>query len=560
MKRNLQLLRRKFFDIVIIGGGAFGACAARDAAMRGLSVALVEKKDFCGGTSANSFKMIHGGIRYIQHADIVRIKQSCRERSALLRTAPHLVQPLPIVIPTYGYGKSSKMFLGAGMLLYDILTLGRNRGIKDPNRKISWSKFLDKEEVLKLFPGIEKDGLTGAAVFEDGQMYNPPRLVLSYIQSAFQHGAVVANYAEAIEFIKSGNKIEGVWVKDRLNRGVYNVRANTVLLAAGPWSESILKQSIHTPEINQGAYSRDACFVIKRRATHKYALAVQGRTHDPDAVLSRPARHLFVVPWRDYQLVGVWHVVYRRDPDQVSLQEDELSEFVDEINTCYPNFNISSEDISICNAGLVPFGENDEGDKNLSYGKRSRLIDHAREHGIQGLVTLIGIRYTTARGDAARAVNIIAKKLKKGLKRPSTASTPVYGGGISNIDKLIHEAKAENIYGLPDEVMKALVRNYGTKYGHVLKEIDNDRELGETIGNSFVLKAEILHAIRHEMAVNLDDIVFRRTDLATGFHPGNAAIALCARLAGRELGWSVDEIREQIANVENGFIKIEPSD
>ena len=130
---------------LVIGGGIFAACAARDATMRGLSVALIEKADFGSGTSANSFKMVHGGIRYLQHMDLVRLHQSCRERSALLRTAPHLVQPLPIVIPTYGHGKSGKEYLGAGMLLYDVLTLGRNHGITDPARKIPWSHFLNRE-------------------------------------------------------------------------------------------------------------------------------------------------------------------------------------------------------------------------------------------------------------------------------------------------------------------------------------------------------------------------------------------------------------------------------
>ncbi|MBT8439550.1 MAG: FAD-dependent oxidoreductase, partial [Gammaproteobacteria bacterium] len=158
-------LSDEHFDLVVVGGGIFAACAAWDAVLRGLKVALIEKEDFCSGTSANSFKMIHGGIRYLQHADVVRLWSSCRERSAMLRIAPHLVQPLPIVIPTYGYGKSGKWFLGAGMLLYDLLTLGRNRGIRDPARHIPLSRFLSREEVLGEYPDLEKQGLTGAALF-----------------------------------------------------------------------------------------------------------------------------------------------------------------------------------------------------------------------------------------------------------------------------------------------------------------------------------------------------------------------------------------------------------
>ena len=144
-------LADKAFDVAIIGGGIFGACAAWDAALRGLSVALVERGDFCSGTSANSFKIVHGGIRYLQHGDLVRLRTSCYERTALLRIAPHLVQPLPIVIPTYGRGRQGKALLGAGMVLYDLLTLDRNRGIKDAQRKIPWARFLSRQELLDLF-------------------------------------------------------------------------------------------------------------------------------------------------------------------------------------------------------------------------------------------------------------------------------------------------------------------------------------------------------------------------------------------------------------------------
>ena len=144
MKRDLASLADRAYDLVIVGGGIFGACAAWDAVLRGLSVALVERHDFASGASAQSFKMVHGGIRYLQHADIGRLRASCFERSALLRVAPHLVQPLPILIPTYGHARAGKEFLGAGMLLYDLLTLDRNRGITDAERRIRWSEFLSR--------------------------------------------------------------------------------------------------------------------------------------------------------------------------------------------------------------------------------------------------------------------------------------------------------------------------------------------------------------------------------------------------------------------------------
>ena len=214
MQRNIAALTKKEFDLVIVGGGIFGACAAWDAASRGLTVALLERGDFCQATSANHFKIVHGGIRYLQHGDVYRIRESNRERNALLRIAPHLVQPLPILIPTYGHGFQGKEILAAGMRLYDVLAFDRNRGLNDPKRQIPPARFVSREECLKIFPGLDQKGLTGAATFCDGQIYNPPRLVLSFIRSAVESGAVVSNYTEAVRFLYSKNCVYGVEAKD----------------------------------------------------------------------------------------------------------------------------------------------------------------------------------------------------------------------------------------------------------------------------------------------------------------------------------------------------------
>src|SRR5690606_3775519 len=227
MKRSIAALEERVFDVLIIGGGIFGACAAWDASLRGLSVALVERTDFAAGTSANSYKFVHGGIRYLQHADLPRLRRSCHERSAFLRVAPHLVSPIPVVIPTYGTGRQGKAFLGAGMLLYDALTLDRNLGIADPQRRIPLSRFLDAATVTDMFPGVQTADLTGAAVFCDGQMYNPTRLVLAFIRSAVENGAVAVNYAEAEKLTSSEGTVQGARVRDHLTGDFMDVRART---------------------------------------------------------------------------------------------------------------------------------------------------------------------------------------------------------------------------------------------------------------------------------------------------------------------------------------------
>jgi len=225
LPRDIGAIRGQEFDVLIVGGGAFAACAAWESALRGYSVALIEANDFGSGTSANSFKMVHGGIRYLQHLDLLRLWASCKERSALLRIAPHLVKPLPIVLPTYGHGRSGKEFLGAGFLAYDALTVGRNRGIADRSRHIPTASFMSRAEVLNRFDGVDSGNLTGAAVFNDAQMYHPPRLVLAFIQSAMREGAVALNYVEASSFIRKSDRIAGVIARDRLTGERFDIRS-----------------------------------------------------------------------------------------------------------------------------------------------------------------------------------------------------------------------------------------------------------------------------------------------------------------------------------------------
>ncbi len=325
MQRDTHALANGEFDVAIIGGGAFGAAAAWDASLRGLKTALIERNDFSAGSSAECFKMVHGGIRYLQHADIPRLRSSCHERSAMLRIAPHLVAPLPIVIPTYGHGRKGKLFLGTGMRLYDFLTLDRNAGIADRTRHIPGTRFLSRSEVLALFPDIDDPELTGGAVFDDGQMYSPPRLVLAFVKSAVGKGAVACNYVEALDFLWEGDRVRGVRARDRLDGSEIEIRAKLVLNAAGPGAEYLLERNPRFGQWQRGAFSRDACFIVRRKPRSKYALAIQGRSRDRDSLVGREARHMFVVPWRDFTLIGVWHKLFPDHPDKTVVEEEELS-------------------------------------------------------------------------------------------------------------------------------------------------------------------------------------------------------------------------------------------
>ena len=275
IKRNLSSLADREFDVVVIGGGIFGACAAWDAALRGLSVALIERRDFGSGASANSFKMVHGGIRYLQHADVYRIRESSRERNALLRIAPHLVSPLPVMIPTYGHGREGKELLSAGMRLYDFVTLDRNKGLDDPDRRIPRCRMLSRGECLSTLPGLDAKGLTGGALFHDGQVHNTPRLVLAFLQSAASEGAVVANYIEATALLRAGDSVTGVRARDTLTDDTLEVRARVVLNCSGPWAERLLARAADLTVKPPGTFSRDSYFVVRQPWRAPWALAVQ---------------------------------------------------------------------------------------------------------------------------------------------------------------------------------------------------------------------------------------------------------------------------------------------
>jgi glycerol-3-phosphate dehydrogenase len=548
MKRDLAQLAAEEFDVLVVGGGAFGAAASWDATLRGLRVALIERSDFGGGASAECFKMVHGGIRYLQHADVRRLRSSCAERTALLRIAPHLVNPLPIVIPTYGHGRQGKAFLAAGMLAYDALTAGKNSAIPDPARRIAGMRLLSRNQTLELFPELEQRGLTGGAVFEDGQMYHTARLVLAFVQAAVSRGALAANYTEALGFLWEGQRVRGVRARDALSADEFDIRAKLVLNAAGPWADYLLADPPRFPGHQRGHFSRDACFLVDRKPRSGHALAVPGWAKDSDAVVSRAARHLFAVPWRECMLIGVWHRLFPGRPDTAEVEEPELEAWIREMNDSYPALRLTREDVIYANCGLVPFGDGDSSTGELSFGKESRLIDH-RHQGISGLVTVIGIRYTTARGDSSRAMSLLLEQMPGAPGRPPTERVPLPGGDIADFEAFRTEARRAVPEQISSATVDAWVRNHGTGF-RALAALAESPDEAERIGGSGTVVAEVTQAVREEMALHLEDVILRRTNLGSGSHPGTAAIGRAAERMGTLLGWSETRLNEEIEGTE----------
>jgi len=557
LKRDTRKLSNRRFDLLVIGAGMFGVSVAWSAVLRGYSVAIIDKSDFGAATSANHYKLIHSGIRYLQHADFARMRESSRERSALIRTAPHLCAPLPIVIPTYGKGKKGLGLMRMGMLAYDLLSSDRNRHISDPTRKTPNGSSLDRESVLKMFPGLDPAGLTGAAVISDGQIYNPTRLTLSILRAAVNRGALAVNYMAAERLVIENSIVTGCIVTDKITGQTLEVKSKFVVNATGPWTEQFIKNSNDLPLSKCPSFSRDLAFVIDKSISTTHALGCQAKTNDRDAVLSRGGRHLFLIPWRNKTLVGVWHRYSNLNPDNLPVSKEELSLYVDEVNSAYKDLNITLSDISLINTGHILFGNLSEqkSDKEHSFAKRSLLIDHSID-GIEGLLSVVGARATVARGTAEKVLKLVDTKLKKTNKGESTETSPIFGGDFDSFEKLTDDIR-HVVPGLSDLVTLALARNYGSAYRDVLAYCPEQSSIAP-LGHSSVLNCEIIHAIRHEMAISLSDIVFRRTELCTGGHPGEDALIEAANIASLELGWSEEKKEREVKHVSSILVKNGP--
>jgi glycerol-3-phosphate dehydrogenase len=391
--------------------------------------------------------------------------------------------------------------------------------------------------------------LSGAVVFEDGQMHNPARLVLAFVSSAVDAGATACNYVEATKFLWRDSSVCGVRARDRLTGEEFDVRARLTLNAAGPWADYLQNDPQHFGAWQRLPFSRDAYFIIDRAPTSQYGVAVQGLSRDKDAVLGRAARHLFAVPWRDKTLVGVWHTLFAEFPDSAHVQPAELDTWIAELNAVYPALQLSPSEVSFANCGLVPFGATATATE-LSFGKESRLIDHRAAHGVAGLVSLVGIRFTTARADAARALEMLLRQLPHAPGSVDTARLPLAGGEIKDFAAFEAQALRTKPAAVNAASMRALLRNHGCHYAQVLRGHELHEDVGARICATTTLRAEIRHAIKHEMAMKLEDVVMRRTELAAGSHPGRRALEAAAMEMAQHLQWSDGRMREELTATE----------
>lgn len=529
------------FDLVVVGGGIYGTTIAWDASQRGLSVALVDRQDFGAGTSFNSAKTVHGGVRALQSGDLAQLRQFLGERRALSRIAPHLIDPLPFVIPTYGRITRHRWLMRGFFAAYDLLARRRNEGV-DLARQLPDSRLLSRDECLRLNPAIDPAGVTGGIEWHDCQMYNSDRLTLAFLLSAHAAGAVAANYTDVTALLVRDGRVGGVSAHDRLGNQDFDIRADVVVNCGGPWAPSLVRTL--APNL-----SRSMLPTPLSKSMNVVTNTQLGTTHACGSWAD--GRLLFAAPWRDSFIVGTSHHPYDGAPADRPIRREELDEFITQINRAFPRASLAVSDIRLVHCGLLPATQ--AAGRHEALRKTSLVTDH-RADGIHGLVSVLGVRYTTARETAQRAVDLVFTVREQTPPPCRTADTPLAGGDIPDVARFLGDAERSPDAAVGPADRRRLARSYGTRYTAVLDHLraapSDAAPLGATCP---VTRGEVRHAVRQEMAVTLADAVLRRTEAGSAGHPGPDALAAAADVMADDLGWTPEQVASEVASVDDAY-------
>jgi len=526
------------FDVLVLGGGVYGLTIACDAAERGLSVALIERDDFGCGASFNHLRTIHGGLRYLQSLDIGRARESVRERRTIARIAPHAVKPLPFALPLYRSFTRGKLAMRLGFCLDRLVSVGRNRGVPASHR-LPGGRVYSRGSAIQHFPGLKRQALTGAAVWYDYLTVEPDRLTFSWAKAGAGHGAVLVNHMEAVELLKEGGRVAGARARDTIGARTIDVSARVTVNATGAALDRLLEPigaATRTPMIK-------TMNLVTRRDAGEESLG--GR--------SPSGRYLFMVPWRERALFGTWEAGRVSDACDTAVSDSEVAAFVGELNHAFPALDLTFADITLVHRGVVPAAV--RGGKAGLEG-HDQIRDHAAE-GTEGLVSVAGTKYTTARAVAERVTDLLMQKLQRAPVTCRTATTLLPGGGTRDVGLAIAEARREYDEGLPTDTIPHLIAAYGSQYGDVLNLTTARPELKARVArNSPVIGAELVLAARSEMAVTLADAMIRRTPVGALGYPGDDAVSRGADLVGAEHRWSEDRKRAEIAAMKSFYWKV----
>jgi glycerol-3-phosphate dehydrogenase len=536
MVRDIDRLSASTFDVLVVGGGIYGLTIAYDAAQRGLTVALIERADFGSGSSFNHLRTIHGGLRYLQTLDVRRARESIRERRTIARIAPHAVHTLPFVLPLSRSLSRGPLAMRAGFMLDRVLAYDRNRGVP-PHLRIPAGHVVSRRSAIDGFPRLQRRGLTSAAVWHDYVTPESDRLTFTWAVAAAEHGAVLANYVEALALLRDGQRVVGARAANRRDGREIEIGARVTVNATGGAVDRLLTDAQPSTAIPL----LKAMNLVTRREAGEAALG--GR--------SASGRHLFLVPWRNRAIFGTWESARPCTAEQAVPTEAEIAGFITEINEAFPSLALERDDVTLVHRGAVPAVV---ANGRLALQGHEQVRDHSRQ-GIDGLVSVAGVKYTTARAVAEHVTDKVVTKLQRSAASCRTAVTPLPGGDLVDNAAGVTSAGREHA-DLSSGTMSHLVAAHGSRYRHVLELAGGRAEWHSPIAeDSPVIGAELVWAVRHEMALTLNDAVIRRTPLGALGFPGDAVAHCAAEIVGTELGWS-DERRRKELDALRAFYRI----
>jgi glycerol-3-phosphate dehydrogenase len=535
--RDPAALAESVYDILVVGGGVYGLAIAADAASRGLSVALVEADDFGAATSFNHQKTVHGGLRSLQTGRVGRARESIRERRALARIAPRLLRTLPFIVGTYRSWVKNRLALRAGFRIDRWLGRHRNDGV-EPELRLPDPRLESRAATLKLFAGIRPERLTGGAMWYDYQMVEAERLTMAFAEAADASGARLANYLEATQALRENQTVSGMRVRDRLTGMEHDVRARLTINAAGAQAAEVMRMFGVSREVPL----LQAINLVTSKPASDLALAAPGKD----------GRMLTLVPWRGRALIGTGQSDRFRQPAESGVTRADVEAFVANANAAFPALHLATDQITLVHRGLVPATRGSGGRPELL--SAPQILDHAGD-GAAGAMTVIGVKYTTARGVAAQVVSRAAKRLGKRVPPSRTDQRVLPGAGIADHEALAIETARAVGLELAPPIIKHLTGVYGDRCAQIIRlMVERTDWRMPLVGGQPHVGAEVIYTIRQEMACTLADIVIRRTQIGSAGHPGKPLLDAVTAIAAEELGWDADRRAKELAAVEAFYV------
>ncbi|MFN8636452.1 MAG: glycerol-3-phosphate dehydrogenase/oxidase [Chloroflexota bacterium] len=523
MKRaNLQELTSGVLDVLVVGGGIVGCGIARDAALRGLRVGLIEREDFGGGTTSRSTRLIHGGLRYLELLDFALVRQDMREREILLRIAPHLVKPLPFLVPMYGWPAWKRDRLRIGMVLYDMLSY---------DKSLPRHSFLTREAALAEEPELNPRGLQGAARYFDCQVELPERLTLANAIDAAEHGALLRNYTDVVRFIREGGRVVGAEVRDIATDRQVNVRASVVVNATGPWLDRSLAEAGETETAPLLRTTKGVHLVMPKTSTNAIL-----------SIAASDGRVFFVVPWFGYSLVGTTDTDFADDPGNAHAELSDVEYLLREAAVIFPS--LRGAPVYYGMAGVRALVRK-EGVREGAVSRKHAIRDHGKLGGPDGLISVLGGKITAYRGIAEEATDAVMTRLGRHSAR-HTAFSPLPGGDGSPDEVLKTLKPRAQSMGLSDRQVDHLIELYGSRAREVLVLAERRPNLATPFcEHGPTIKAQACYAALNEGAETLADVMLRRAPIGLESCLGLDCVEAVADVVGQTLRWDDDRRRKE---------------